>query len=434
MSTSKDYPVVSESDSLRSQEGRGEEQGEVQEGEVFYPAEESTEETPRRSTRKRESINYNYTARRTSKKRNTSPLEELRAKSQRMSPTKPPGGHLLERTPQGQKTQSRTNQSTSGENAENGQDSPTEEPIPQIGGAGTNAAGTMQAGASAQGGDLLANIQGMFGNMTAKLDSFNEGLSKEIKSVSTTLDRVALRLDGRINSVADELASFQTRMEDRTADLESRLSNLEQGGASSSREEKLYWESRKSLRLSPIAGPCLLESLREFLVRRLDLDPSIMDRLSKKSIRKLPTRQGGRFSQEAIVKFDSIADRDMVKGSSYKLAGSNDASIRLELPTHLLSQHRVLSSAGQRLRSAYKGCRTNLRFEDETQELVLDYKLQDKQWSRLRHEEARKLNPQTVASVQDTSSEDFARLLDQAPRSAPSGAKATGANAQPIGE
>ena len=68
----------------------------------------------------------------------------------------------------------------------------------------------------------------------------------------------------------------------------------------------------------------------------------------------------------------------MVKGSSFKLAGSQGASIRLELLSHLLSQHRVLSAAGQRLRTAYKGCKTNLRFEDENLELVLDYKVQEK--------------------------------------------------------
>ena len=100
--SSMSHPIVSESDSHKSQEDIQEESTEA-DAEVFYPAEEEAEETPRRSTRRKEAVYYNYSARRGSKKRNTSPLEEARSKSQKMSPIHdmPLGGHLLNRTPQG---------------------------------------------------------------------------------------------------------------------------------------------------------------------------------------------------------------------------------------------------------------------------------------------------------------------------------------------
>ena len=159
------------------------------------------------------------------------------------------------------------------------------------------------------------------------------------------------------------------------------------------------------------------------MVKKLDLDLSIMERLSHKSIRKLPARKNVRYGQEAVVTFESAADRDMVKGSGFKLAGDPNSSIRLEIPSHLLSLHRVLGAAAQKLRAVHT-CKTNIKFEDETRELVLDYKIGDKPWARLKGDEARKISAAATNVLKETSSEDFQKLLEKTPL--------TGANADPV--
>jgi hypothetical protein len=129
---------------------------------------------------------------------------------------------------------------------------------------------------------------------------------------------------------------------------------------------------------------------------------------------------------EVVVTFSTPQDRDYYRSLSYKLAGKKDHSIRLELPSHLLGQHRVLSMAGQELRTGRKGCRTVIKFDDDKLRLVLDYKIQDEQWKRLCPEQAALVvgNRGEAQTIQETTAEAFKGLLRPA----------TGANAEEIGE
>ena len=107
----------------------------------------------------------------------------------------------------------------------------------------------------------------------------------------------------------------------------------------------------------------------------LEIEQSIMQRLPTQAIKKLPQGRDKRFSKEAVVKFGSVSDRDMVKSAAFRLANHKDNTIRLEIPNHLLSQHRLLSLAAQRLGQANKNSHTNIKFDDDSLCLVLDYKV-----------------------------------------------------------
>jgi len=131
------------------------------------------------------------------------------------------------------------------------------------------------------------------------------------------------------------------------------------------------------------------------------------------------------------VSFRCPEDRDYIRSLAYKLPGKKDHSIRLELPSHLLGQHRVLARAGQRLRAGQQNCRTNICFNDSNQRLVLDYKLQDGDWSRLCPDQASKAVG-VVASrggAKETTAEAFKSLLGPATEG-----PASGANAVALGE
>jgi hypothetical protein len=79
----------------------------------------------------------------------------------------------------------------------------------------------------------------------------------------------------------------------------------------------------------------------------------------------------------------------------------------------LLGQHRVLNAAGQELRSGRQGCRTNVKFDDEAQRLVLDYRLQDGQWKRLCPDQASAVvgREGRRMGIEETSADDFRDLL-----------------------
>ena len=102
-----------------------------------------------------------------------------------------------------------------------------------------------------------------------------------------------------------------------------------------------------------------------------------------------------------------------------------DHSIRLEIPNHLLGQHRVLGAAGQALRSGRSGTRTNIKFYDSLLRLVLDYKVQDGDWQRLCPDQAAQaVNTPRNGPIKETTAADFKNLLGPA----------TGANATGLGE
>ena len=90
-----------------------------------------------------------------------------------------------------------------------------------------------------------------------------------------------------------------------------------------------------------------------------------------------------------------------------------------------MGQHRVLSQAAQKLRTANQGARTNINFDDSTMQLALDYKVKDGLWSRLRPDQAKEvINTEEKGRGGDTSSQDFLKLLGPG----------TGANATNLGE
>jgi hypothetical protein len=270
----------------------------------------------------------------------------------------------------------------------------------------------------------------MFANfssgITTNFELMKTDIREDMKQMNTKVEEISSDLRSQIDCVSEDLRALDHRTRTDAEKLERRLRDLENrqvDGQATTREEAEYWKARKSLRICPVRGPDLMNSLSDFLTGKLGLDKSIMDRLTDRSIRKLPTRKQGKFSEEAVVVFDSVSDRDMVKSSAYHLAGQKDASIRLELPAHLLSQHRMLSSAAQSLRKAREGCKTNLRFDDDTMKLVLDYKVKDSPWARLRPEQARGVVAPADIGIQETSTEDFSKLLEN---------PSTGANSIPL--
>ena len=101
-----------------------------------------------------------------------------------------------------------------------------------------------------------------------------------------------------------------------------------------------------------------------------------------------------------------------MRGAAYNLAGQAEAGIRLEIPHHLMANFKALSSASYRLKLKYKNCKRNIKYDDETCDLVLDFKTgEDCPWKKLRPAQARQLLKEEGGSAEEVSTSDMSDIL-----------------------
>jgi hypothetical protein len=288
---------------------------------------------------------------------------------------------------------------------------------------------------------LAAMISALDGSINKKLDRQSKEISRKLSETSATIEESLINMDTKIHRLTEDVESLGQRVKKNEKEMPDLVNKAVKGQLSSvvDRLEKLegrgvtapsprearrtadYWEARRSLRISPVAGN-LREGLRDLVTKKLGLDGGILDELPGDAIRSLPTRENDRIKHEIVVRFSSVRDRDLVKAAGFKLAGT-DSSLRLELPSHLLGVHRTLSRAAADLRKAKPGTRTYVKFDDDSLSMVMDYRLNGGSWQRLRPEQAKEAIPLPAPqAVSEVSAEEFGSLLTPA----------NGANTEPV--
>jgi hypothetical protein len=276
-------------------------------------------------------------------------------------------------------------------------------------------------------------------SINKKLDKQGREISRKLSETTGNIEESLINIDTRIHRITEDVDAVkaQVKKQERAipelvnnavsgqmSGVLDRLQQLEQGrgpDAKEARRSAEYWEARQSLRLSPICGD-IEEGVRSFVVDTLGLDAALLADLKRSSYRKVPSRPNDRIKDEVVVKFASTRDRDSVKAAGFKLAGK-EHSMRLEIPAFLLGQHRTLNRAALKLREAKPGTKTYVKFEDDSMSLVLDYRLQNGTWSRIRPEQAKQAIPASApAPISEATAEEFSDLLSPA----------TGANTTPL--
>ena len=153
-----------------------------------------------------------------------------------------------------------------------------------------------------------------------------------------------------------------------------------------------YDAARRSLRLWPICGSSVAEMSRgviDFVTQKLQVPDVGRDDLE--SVQSAKIRSGPRVKDEVLVKFREVEVRDKVLGAAAKLApfmddnGMATAGMRLEVPSRLQQDFRVLYKYGQSLRARHGiGTRRHIKFDDPTRSLFLNVKLPgDVSWSKV---------------------------------------------------
>ena len=154
-----------------------------------------------------------------------------------------------------------------------------------------------------------------------------------------------------------------------------------------------FVKARRSLRLWPIRGRTsneLWTATGNFLVNNLGLDGKF-DNTSVEQVTRVQLPSGPGVVDEVLVRFSTVALRDMVIGSASKLStfmdrdGKATAGMRMEVPPKLQQAFRVLFKYGSNLRARHgAGTRRHVKFCDVDHTLYLNVKLPgDENWSKV---------------------------------------------------
>ena len=262
-----------------------------------------------------------------------------------------------------------------------------------------------------------------------KFDGVEERLAQnalDIRKLDERFDKAESEFASRVDAILDSRLGGVQGVSPGSGVSSQPLRPTSPKTSKQARETDAYWTARRSLRIAPVPNRDLKNGAIGFVEEHLDADASILHALPPSAFRRPPSNRNSAIREEIIVCFKTLGDRDYIKSLAYKLAGKKDHVVRLELPSHLLGQHRVLGKAGQELRAGLSGSKTIIRFDDDNLRLVMDYKTKDGPWKRLCPDQASAAvgtgteERQTV----ETSATDFQALLRPA----------SGANAQPLGE
>ena len=78
-----------------------------------------------------------------------------------------------------------------------------------------------------------------------------------------------------------------------------------------------------------------------------------------------------------------------------------------------MANFKALSTASYKLSSKYNKCKRNIKYDDEVNDLVLDFKLDaTSPWKRLRAKGARELIREEGGSAEEVSTADMSEILN----------------------
>ena len=209
------------------------------------------------------------------------------------------------------------------------------------------------------------------------------------------------------------------------------ISSGQSGGPVRSGEQVArYWKSRRLLRLWPVSGPNLWSAVGDFLCGKLDFDMSFVADIGQCHVERVIDPRS-KVQCEVIVEFPTSAVRDAVKARGFKLEGKR-AGIRIEIPHFLKSDFNVLQSVSYRMKMANSVMKRSVKFDDDRLGLYLDVQLEDKEWRRIRPDQARAARD-SDPSLRDGPRELSSSMISTAMKNTqPARPPLSGANATPI--
>ena len=288
---------------------------------------------------------------------------------------------------------------------------------------------------------IQSTMVAMEEKLVGKMDSLEACVNVNKRSISI--------LTGTVSKNTVDLARLETpmregddRFEDRVAGIvrsvmgrdSHSVSSLDLSSRVPSTEQiERYASCRRSLRLWPIVGQNIEESVKDFLRTNLGYTRDQVEDLGRITARRV-IEPRSKIDSEAVVEFASSSIRDAIKSLGFKLEGKR-AGIRIEIPNFLKSDFHVLQNLSYRLKQANKDMKRSVKFDDDTYGLMLDIQFPGQEWRRIRPDQARaarSVDPSLQTGPRELSIDMIAGAIrGDTDRSGDS--TASGSNAVPLG-
>ena len=179
-------------------------------------------------------------------------------------------------------------------------------------------------------------------------------------------------------------------------------------------KEETYLKARRSLKMWPVTGDNLEEATVEFLEGKLC---ARVGRFSTNDIKvsELYTGPDSVVRNQVLVEFSSTRLRDEAKTLARNLRGeSREVGVQIEVPDHLRGRFQTFQSLAFELKKKNPALRRNIKFMDQTMDLVMDVKLgPDAEWKAVQYEDASAIMPTTRSRTASISRRELAGLVSK---------------------
>lgn len=220
------------------------------------------------------------------------------------------------------------------------------------------------------------------------------------KSTEAAVNRIDKRIDEQAKSITElkkAMDGVDKKIEDKVAECVrgevARLGAAARGpdvpNSRTDRQQASYNFCRRSLKIWPIDGEDLLDSVKIFLARKLKFSEERIGLLGHIEV----TRTTGRMAaerREALATFESRIERDCVKAAGINLAGQAEVGMAIHVPGFLMDNLTALNGVGYTIKQKQKNVKRAIKFDDTNQDIYMDICI-DGQWRKITPTKARQV-------------------------------------------
>ena len=278
--------------------------------------------------------------------------------------------------------------------------------------------------------ELLMSIKKDINDTTTNaVGKINARIDENAKAIEKAGDNTAVEIRKLRQHVDESQARLEEKLtkqiEDRNIDIERRLTTLENKKTppatltrpntdATPKQQEAYAKARRTLKMWPITGTDLEDSVKVFLKTKLAMEDDRIRALGTINV-KPSIGKAARDKSEVLAMFECREDRDYVKSLGFNLAKDKESGMTIHVPGHLLDNLYALSSVGYNIRQNQEGVKRSIKFNDAIQDIYLDIFIGGK-WKKIVPAEARaalKAAPPTATSGSGTgiSAEDLISLV-----------------------
>ena len=213
-------------------------------------------------------------------------------------------------------------------------------------------------------------------------------LVSEIRDVKSGVQTNNERIEKLYELRKEDQASLAEKVE---AIVDKRLSvcQTKLGGEHDINRRTQYLLCRRSVRMWPVdlAGG-KDKGVRTFMRTFLSMPEQMVNNTRIETIEAIQQPRRSKITEEVMVRFHNAQTRDSVQSYAVSLAQyPGKAGLRLEVPDHLRGLFRQFEAHGAALKAEYGSVKRSVRFNDETESLCMDVRLENTQWHRITGED-----------------------------------------------